>query len=777
MNKVELKHNPYTCQNEIIINGKKDTDGRMYKHIGNQRICKWISTFFKELDEAFHEDEVFITFTGREQDYQDLLEEAKIYNKEKNTKIEVVFNKSLIEKNDNDRLEELKKLCQEAKDGPVEDLKGDAAYKKFEDITNPKFSATVVATMSSGKSTLINALLGHELLPAKNEATTATITEIIDINEDDKRYNGKKYSMRVIDKDGHNLMEKLDANKTDLEEWNSKKEVAKIIIQGPIPGINIKELEFSIFDTPGPNNSSDMAHADKTNQSLKNDAHSMVFYVLNGTQLEIKDDRGLLTEVSKQMKEEGKQSHDRFIFVMNKMDDFDPQKGETVKSAVEKAVRYLGEFKIEKPIIIPISARLAKMIRCQRDDQGSLSKKEKSNLLSDINLHSEDEYDFNESVTNVGRAIRNKIGDLIKDAKEKDDKDAKEKGDKEELALLHSGLPMLELIIDDYINKYAIPCRIKDAKDALDEGIALTKKLENFKERLGADDNERKRVNERLLEAEKRMQRGEEAKKFREQIKNLSVKNTKASEKIREETGKIRTDFRKMIDNGPKEVDTDEMPQIIRNMKDKVEQSVQRIKSSFNDLLPEIRKNQFENIRNEYLDYVKDLLGGDDKSISVILEASIYRFDGSFDFNVREHDYKTVSRRRKVGTTSADVDWVDWCTLGISRLFKDDVPIYEEEEKVKVRDTLSKPQQNLETWLVKTEKLFDEQVEKELSRMKNECLQNLESIEAMLKETLDKIKGDTESKEALEKAIEAGKEQIAWIKDFQERLNKVISID
>lgn len=37
----------------------------------------------------------------------------------------------------------------------------------------------VVATMSAGKSTLINALLRQKLMPAKQEACTATITEIM----------------------------------------------------------------------------------------------------------------------------------------------------------------------------------------------------------------------------------------------------------------------------------------------------------------------------------------------------------------------------------------------------------------------------------------------------------------------------------------------------------------------------------------------------------------------------------------------------------------------
>ena len=45
------------------------------------------------------------------------------------------------------------------------------------------FEVVVVATMSAGKSTVINALIGKELLHSANEATTATITRIHD-NDD-----------------------------------------------------------------------------------------------------------------------------------------------------------------------------------------------------------------------------------------------------------------------------------------------------------------------------------------------------------------------------------------------------------------------------------------------------------------------------------------------------------------------------------------------------------------------------------------------------------------
>ena len=56
----------------------------------------------------------------------------------------------------------------------------------------------------------------------------------------------------------------------------------------------------------------------------------------------VNDDNDLLNHVSDSMRVGGKQSKDRFIFVVNKLDDF--RKGEdSVVSAIEKVRKYLEE--------------------------------------------------------------------------------------------------------------------------------------------------------------------------------------------------------------------------------------------------------------------------------------------------------------------------------------------------------------------------------------------------------------------------------------------------
>lgn len=74
----------------------------------------------------------------------------------------------------------LKELYQKLQNGPIEEFKTPDIQANFNTAINSDFRIVVVAPMSSGKSTLINAIIGRDMLPAVNQATTAVITEIKD---------------------------------------------------------------------------------------------------------------------------------------------------------------------------------------------------------------------------------------------------------------------------------------------------------------------------------------------------------------------------------------------------------------------------------------------------------------------------------------------------------------------------------------------------------------------------------------------------------------------
>ncbi|MBW5390395.1 hypothetical protein E6A51_09400, partial [Brachyspira hampsonii] len=69
------------------------------------------------------------------------------------------------------------------------------------------------------------------------------------------------------------------------------------------------------------------------------------------TQLSTNDDNLLLSSVLRAMEKAGKQAKDRFLFVVNKLDNFDPSEGESVERVLIDVKDYLRSHGIVNPNI------------------------------------------------------------------------------------------------------------------------------------------------------------------------------------------------------------------------------------------------------------------------------------------------------------------------------------------------------------------------------------------------------------------------------------------
>ena len=198
----------------------------------------------------------------------------------------------------------------------------------------------VTGTMSSGKSTLLNSLIGYDLLPYENMACTAKIIKIID---DDKQ---KHFSY-------------LDGRKINygiIKEMNKNPDIKEITIRGNIKGINNYKKKICFIDTPGTNNSLDVNHELITKEILKN-YKEIVMFIINACNIGTEDEKKLLTYIA-----ENKMNNRKFIFILNRADAINRKK-ESIKNIVDNVKSYVESFGILNPIIIPISADAAKLFK------------------------------------------------------------------------------------------------------------------------------------------------------------------------------------------------------------------------------------------------------------------------------------------------------------------------------------------------------------------------------------------------------------------------------
>lgn len=191
-----------------------------------------------------------------------------------------------------------------------------------------QYKIAVVANMSAGKSTFINALFGDSILPAYSHATTDCP---IYIYSDDNPDN----DMAIVEfTDGKETIElpkevvqkeiKYYAQKDDDSLDNKYKNVKKIDLHWDFHVLQNSQKydkKFILIDTPGPNNTDEHAfkHSDITRNIIVNEA-DMVLYLFDYGQIDanLESSENNLWGLIKQRKEQD--PNFEVFFVINKID-------------------------------------------------------------------------------------------------------------------------------------------------------------------------------------------------------------------------------------------------------------------------------------------------------------------------------------------------------------------------------------------------------------------------------------------------------------------------
>lgn len=514
MAQVYVKYNPYRLATLIKINGKEiETDSTLYKVVKGKRLQEWVGVFPQMLRDELNTVDFELEFYGMDLDWDDF--EDAFQNAQKEGILKQVSLQFIEGKSDDDITEKIVGVFNDLREGPIDDFRDPKLIKAFESINNDVFPVNVIATMSSGKSTLINALLAHKLMPSKNEACTATITEILDNDKD--YFNAVAYDVngdvvREIDRLTYEIMGEL----------NDNEHIQRIAAEGNIPFLDARSTALMLVDTPGPNNAQNQAHKNTTYSAINNDSNNLILYVLNGTQLSTEDDASLLGYVAEQIKKGGKQVRDRFLFVINKMDGFNPEE-EDISKAVLSAKKYLASYGIEDPQIFPCSAFTALNIRTyfENVDIDNLTRAEERQLSSAardtlpmIDKFVEFESMHLEQYSTLSPSAQKTLDYQLQQAQER--KDTKEQ------ALIHCGIYSIEAAITAYVKKYAKTKKIKDLVESFHEVLVSNEVLTRVKTQVATDEAAAKACVERAAAVREKISNGKEAEIFKDKVSELN---------------------------------------------------------------------------------------------------------------------------------------------------------------------------------------------------------------------------------------------------------------
>ncbi|MBM6760690.1 dynamin family protein [Megamonas hypermegale] len=472
MKTIYIKYNPYKVETEIKVDDELVKENSQL-NVKGKRLQEWVEDLPRILVEECKDNEYKIIFYGTALDFDDIqevIEEAKVKEEFEGIVFEYEYQKG---QEVEDKESKIKKIFEEIQQGSFEELKGKDVEKVFEQAQNQELQVSVIATISAGKSTLINALLGKKLMPSSQEACTATISEIQD---NDKEI----FEAQAFDKDGNLYVTSNNLDLETMKEWNSNEKISKIEIKGDIPFVNADDTRLILMDTPGPNNSRNKAHQETTMRSLSESSKTLVLYILNATQAGVNDDNNLLNMVAENMKVGGKQSKDRFIFVVNKLDDF--KRGEDdVKSTLNKVCKYLEDKGIENPNIYPVSALIALNIRTilkdeKIDDLNELDTEFLMEVVRIKKIIDSEQLHLEQYTLNSSNSLKKKIENQLENAQNIYENEDKSEGIKQ-LGLIHSGIIPIEEALKLYVEKYAKTNKIRDLVNILKEKIEEEKNI------------------------------------------------------------------------------------------------------------------------------------------------------------------------------------------------------------------------------------------------------------------------------------------------------------
>ena len=754
MKEIFIKYNPYQLVTEITIDGQKLKKNSKL-NFEDRRLQEWVESLPDLLFEECNTKDFKITFHGTTPDYEDMEAMAK-EAEAKGIHIEL---EHIPAKEIGDKEVAIQEVFDEIQNGPFNELRQPDVIKAFDLAKSKDFEVNVVATMSAGKSTLINSLLRQKLMPAKQEACTATITKIKDNDAD-------CFMAKVYDKDGTLIQTHTELTYETMEQLNANPSVSRIQVEGNIPFVTSDDVSLVLVDTPGPNNSRDPEHKAATYRMLSESSKPLVLYIMNATQLAVNDDYNLLSHVAESMKVGGKQSRDRFIFVVNKLDDF--KKGEdSVEAAITKVRDYLKDNGIENPNIYPASALTALNIRtilANSDDDNDDDVYEAKGKVRKFNRNEEMHF---EKYAPLTPSMRGEVEDML--AK------AVAEGDDNQQALIHAGIVPIEAAIRMYVQKYAKTAKIKNIVDTFIKKLESTQSFEKTKQEIATNRDEQKEILAQIDVIKKKLASGEDAKKFKTQIEQINYDKeiSKLAQSVIVAAQKKITKQLSSTDAKLSKRDAESICQVFAKFAEGLQAEVQvklenlisnHVKKNAEDLLEQYKKKIAELAQDVKVGSVElnpvELMQGDIISDTSALISKM-----------------TKSERVKVGEEwieNEDRKWYKpWTWFQEKGHYKE---IYEDKEYVDGTELAQKFFAPIQELLYENSESAVEYAKKQTALIKKEFAKKFDELDAVLQSKLKELEVCAKDNENIEARIKETQERLDWLEKIQNKVNGILEI-
>lgn len=588
MKKIEISYNPYKMITSMKINGDNVCDNGVYLDENHKKISQFISQgtplqtwiepikylewpgLLAAITDPERNDKLRIVFSGRIIDFEDLKRSLNDQNEDRSEETRIIFEFVHDIKLDDKKLsEDIDKVVKEIKSDKFRSLvesrttaglreKYDALEENYNIVKENEFYIVFAGIYSSGKSTLLNTIIRHEVLPTSSKTCTsknckikhdasleANQTSLTCYDENDKIVVAKE----VFDNDADcaaRFEEISPTGKTNEKYLSVETIVLGMDLSHLYPeSVDKDKFTLVLIDTPGMNSAQTSddgvnKHAEIALEAVSSDSKPMIILCAEATQYEDESIGEFMKEIISQSKEDGGGFNDRFLFIMNKSDDIDYNNDEEATDVKSDFSKYLtnsdkwsisGDPELEKlaesaddfvPRVFMTAARMAFAIQKGAHDFTKEEKRadgEKRSLAKSLEGFEEEIFEYENEKYYLSRYCD--IPNYLKDEIEAEFEKAMEDEDSIRATELQCGIIPVEMAIRDYIEKYAYPVKVRGLLETFEDILedvenfssAALNDVKNAMKHLGEKKDERGGVIERKRSTEEKKATLEKAQK------------------------------------------------------------------------------------------------------------------------------------------------------------------------------------------------------------------------------------------------------------------------
>ena len=687
MQRIDISYDPYKMKTILKVDGvdvcDKPDDYMQFKEFIDAKtpLQTWIEPIpyknwngiineLKEDDESY--DILDFYFNGRVIDFEDLQRACERENENRKNKLdlrynhETVYSDTKLAQNVNNIMDDL--LSDRFAELVKEQGEESDVYKEYEELKDvyektkqKEFRIVFAGLYSSGKSTILNSLIGRNVLPTSDQTCTAKTCKI--------RHNSrlkKSITLECFDKDENTIFK--EQFKDDIECQKRIWEICPLgETQSNPPDVDLIKLEMDlshlypsrdmekdfiieIIDTPGCNSSKSSTSISKGNEiqfdnkderlaleAITNNDREMVVICADAQDYEDVSIGKFLKAIHEASSETVGDFNDRFMFVLNKCDLLQYKRNEKIKDNKNKFASYImntERWGINKtylkfvPRIFMISAYNSFAISqgvSSFTQEEIRNDEEKQNLVDVYTVFKMKVIDrqntnfFLAQMCDIPDYRRKQYEDEFISALENDEDKALE---------IQTGLCCVRGAIQDYIARYAYPFKVKKLIETFD---ILLESIKDFKQ---TQDNKLRQKLDHLgknitdgEEVEKKKRDEDEKKSALQRIKNIVNNEKDKIEAINidmSELRRVREDIDVEIEsdpyvarvrrsNGKEKLTDSEIRNITANIEMLFSDSWRKMDKAFSGIARNY-KNSINTICETLNDMAKELMKINDKN-------------------------------------------------------------------------------------------------------------------------------------------------------------------